>query len=373
VAKAPTVYDVAQRAGVSIATVSFTFRRPNQVKPSTREAVLAAARALGYVPSANARGLARGRTGAFGLFALNYLDTGADQVPPGWVGSSDIHADEPIEANAYSDDDFRRFPLYVDEIQRGVGFECWRRGYALMIGAGSAADSRTMITDIAGRVDGLAVLPHTLPEDVLGDISRRMPVIALSEPPHRDGLSHVTVDNQGGMRALTDHLIAHHRLRKLLFVGPVDTSDGKARFAGFRAALRAAALPIPRRPLTAGSSTAGAELVAGLLARQAMPQALVCEMDELALSIIDALKAAGIAVPGQVAVTGFDGLAAGVINVPTLTTVRQPMLTMGREVVRIFDHLLNNPDAGPIARQFPAQLIIRESCGCGPEHQAVQV
>ena len=72
-AKRPTVYDVAERAGVSIATVSFTFRQPERVKQSTRDSVLVAAGALGYVPSASARGLAKGRTGALGLFSFDYL------------------------------------------------------------------------------------------------------------------------------------------------------------------------------------------------------------------------------------------------------------------------------------------------------------
>ena len=83
--KGPTVYDVAERAGVSIATVSFAFRRPEKVKASTREAVLAVARELGYVPSASARGLAHGRTRALGLFAFEYLLESADQplVVPG--------------------------------------------------------------------------------------------------------------------------------------------------------------------------------------------------------------------------------------------------------------------------------------------------
>ena len=68
-----TVYDVAERAGVSTATVSFTFRRPDKVKPATRERVLKAARELDYVPSANARGLARGKTGALGLYSFDML------------------------------------------------------------------------------------------------------------------------------------------------------------------------------------------------------------------------------------------------------------------------------------------------------------
>ncbi|TCO28154.1 regulatory LacI family protein [Kribbella steppae] len=109
----PTVYDVAARAGVSTATVSFSFTQPDRVKKSTRELVLATAAAIGYVPSASARGLATGSAGALGLYSFDYqLDTSAEET------------------------DLRHFPMYVDEVQRGVQLECRRRGYALMLGAG---------------------------------------------------------------------------------------------------------------------------------------------------------------------------------------------------------------------------------------------
>src|SRR4051812_25541576 len=93
VTKATTVYDVAQRAGVSIATVSDTFRRPHRVKPATREVVKAAADALHYVPSASARGLADGRTGAFGLFSFDYLR----------AGTGDERVDAPVDATGDAD------------------------------------------------------------------------------------------------------------------------------------------------------------------------------------------------------------------------------------------------------------------------------
>ena len=101
----PTVYDVAARAGVSTATVSFAFTQPDRVKQSTREHVLATAAAIGYVPSASARGLATGSAGALGLYSFDYqLDTSATKT------------------------DLRHFPMYVDEVQRGVQLECRRRG-----------------------------------------------------------------------------------------------------------------------------------------------------------------------------------------------------------------------------------------------------
>ena len=178
-AKAPTVYDVAARAGVSIATVSFAFRRPEKVKASTREMVLAVARELGYVPSASARGLAHGRTRALGLFAFDYLLESPTE-PPGEPGA--VRRPRRTRRTPTSNEDFRLFPLYVDEVQRGVELECWRRGYALMIGGRGHASTEAVVADIAGRVDGLAVFPHTVPADVLPRIAWRIPVVELSEP-----------------------------------------------------------------------------------------------------------------------------------------------------------------------------------------------
>jgi LacI family transcriptional regulator len=364
VAKNPTVYDVAERAGVSIATVSFTFRRPERVKESTREVVLTAARDLGYLPSANARGLANGRTGALALFSFTYLaDAHANPLSP----SAELQsAGQPgVDSNA----DLRLFPLYMDEVQRGVELECWRRGYAVMVGGGSHATSEAVVADIAGRVDGLAVLPRSIPEPVLRRITSRIPVVQLSQPPHGEGGDHVTVDNESGMRALTEHLITDHGLRDLLFVGGLYASDIASRFKGFRAALRAAGLRVPSKPVSDDGADWEAEAatrVRELLTRGVLPEAFVCATDPVALAVIDVLQAAGIRVPEQVAVTGFDGIAAGRIARPALTTVRQPMQELGRAAVDILIHRIGHPDGEPVSRQFPVSVVLRESCGCPP-------
>lgn len=361
-AKAPTVYDVAERAGVSIATVSFAFRRPEKVKASTRDMVLAVAREMGYVPSASARGLAHGRTRAIGLFAFDYLLDSLDRQPPTAADSGPVDPADLADPN----EDFRLFPLYVDEIQRGVGLECWRRGYALLIGGRGHADTDAVIADIAGRVDALAVFPRTVPADTLQRISRRMPVVELSEPGQLDELNHVTVDNVRGTRAVTDHLITAHRLTDFGFLGDTTGSDQQARFTGFRAALRAAGLRVPRKSLSPNGTTTfdtGA-IVDRLVASGHLPKALVCATDQDALAAIDALHRAGVTVPGEVAVVGFDGIVAGRIGHPTLTTVRQPMEQMGREVVDILVGQLDHPGQPPIRRELPTRVVIRESCGC---------
>ncbi len=363
-AKAATVYDVARHAGVSIATVSMTFRRPDRVKQSTRDLVLASARTLHYVPSASARGLADGRTGVLGLFSFDYL-LPAERAPSPGGG---VTPGGPVTFVRDDPDEWcREFPLYVDEIQRGMELACWQHGYALMIGGPSRAGGVSTVTDIAGHVDGLAVFPQTLPTDALERIAGRIPVVAVSEPPHDDRLSHVTVDNRGGMRAITEHLIREHGRRDLLFVGGLNPAEGRDRFAGFRDALRAAGLRVPRKPLVprtyaAASGRAAITLPADL----PMPEAFVCATDDVALDLLGILAARGVRVPVDVAVTGFDGIVAGRVVRPALTTVRQPMAEMGQLVVDILRKRIADPGQPPDFCELPVQVVLRETCGCPP-------
>ena len=354
-AKRPTVYDVAERAGVSIATVSFTFSQPHKVRPATREAVEEAARALGYLPSASARGLARGKTGAIGLFSFAYYARERGLQPDARTPFGD-------EAN----EDFRMFPLYHDEVQRGVQVECWRRGYVLMVGDAKATTSQADIAAIAGRVDGLAVFPNTLPDEILVRISKRIPVVELSIPINNNGLHGVSVDNESGMAELTGHLIKVHGLRDIAFVGPKGFPDKEHRFSGYASAMEAAGLPlrtVDTAPIGHLADFA-ASTVAEFAAAGQLPQALVCSTDEEALAYMDALAAAGVNVPGEVAVTGFDGLVAGLVNRPSLTTVRQPLVELGRAGASILIDQVAKPSEEAVTRQLPVKLMIRESCGC---------
>lgn len=362
-AKGPTVYHVAELAGVSIATVSFTFRQPEKVKPSTRELVLAAAEELGYVPSASARGLARGRTGALGLFAYDFLLDPADGVR-GQSTQSDGSAAADLERQ---NEDLRLFPLYVDEVQRGVELECWRRGQALFVGGGNPENNEAMLSDIAGRVDGLAVFPRSVPSEALVRIARRIPVVEVSESVlHRD-LDHVTVDNVTGTRAITEHLINAHSLARLMFLGGMPSSDNDQRLEAFLGALRDAGLPPAREPdYPCGGEHAVAEVIRTMCADGTLPDAIVCATDQDALVVLDELAAAGVEVPKDVAVTGFDGIAAGRVVRPSLTTVRQPMEQMGRTMVELLLDRLDHPEKPPAALRLPVRVVLRESCGCQP-------
>ncbi|GIG35952.1 LacI family DNA-binding transcriptional regulator [Cellulomonas pakistanensis] len=355
----PTVYDVAERAGVSIATVSFTFRQPERVRESTRAAVLVAARELGYVPNASARGLAHGRTGALGLYSFDLMLAAPQQGADGAAPAGDADDLDP-------DADPRAFPLYVDEVQRGYELECWQRGQALLLSSGSG--SGASVTEVAGRVDGLAVFPGPTPVGTLEHVARRIPVVAFSIPPVADGLHHVTVDNRAGMRDLVGHLVGDHDLRDLGFVGRLTTPDYAERFAGFREAVAAAGLDAPAEPLdpTDLAEPHRFEVVASLAAEDRLPRALVCASDQLALAVLDLLAARGVPVPERVVVTGFDGILAGRLARPTLTTVRQPMAAMGRLAVQVLVRHAGAPAEEPESHLLPVRVVRRESCGCPP-------
>jgi DNA-binding transcriptional LysR family regulator len=156
--------------------------------------------------------------------------------------------------------------------------------------------------------------------------------------------------------ALThQHLIQVHGHRHMLFVvGSVTSSDTRARYEGFRDALESAGLPI-LEPISAPAAMLAAR--AGAAGMGPRPDAFTCASDQDAIALIEGLSAIGIGVPHEVAVTGFDGILAGRLSRPTLTTVRQPMELMGRAAVEILLDRLTRPSDPPIHREFPVHLV----------------
>ncbi len=356
-ARRATVYDVAERAGVSIATVSYAFRQPDRVRESTRERILAAAQDLGYVPNANARGLARGKTNALGLYSFDLML----DAPQGLsAGSRAAGAGDDVEV------DLRAFPLYVDEIQRGFELECWHRDQTLLLSSGTGPET-SRVTDLAGRVDGLAVFPGPLSDESLQFLSRRLPILVFSREPSDVPLFHLGVDNYAGMRSLVDHLVLVHHVRDIMFVGALDVPEYRQRFEGYVSGLAAHGIPAPGRPLDE-SDLGRADNLASLreaVADGALPRAVMCASDQLALAVLDLLEDKGVRVPQDVLVTGFDGILAGRLSAPTLTTVRQPMEAMGRFAAQVLVDNGGQRWTSPQSRSFPVRLVVRDSCGCG--------
>ncbi|SCK38642.1 transcriptional regulator, LacI family [Streptomyces sp. LamerLS-316] len=346
------MYDVAERSGVSIATVSRVYRNPDSVRAVTRERVLEAARELGYVPSGNARGLASRTTGVLGLCFPDYADPEAE---------ADAETDSGADDAAM---------LYSDQIIRGMERAARRHGYALLIAASLQGGPESLVAKVAGRVDGFAVLAQTVPTEDLDVISRRLPVVMLAGPREIDHLDHIVVANAAGERELARHLIEDHGLRRLAFVGgDPESPDAEARFRGFRDACRDAGLPVPDAPdLRTGMMTRaeGARAAETLLDRGAeRPEAMVFANDQMAVGALRALERRGVRVPEDIAVTGFDGIPLSRIVRPSLTTVRQPIRQLGEQAVELLVQRLADPSRDPVSLELPVALARRASCGCG--------
>ncbi len=244
--KAATVYDVADRAGVSIATVSRVLRSPDAVRPVTRERVLDAVSALGLrAQRHSARGLAERRTGVLGLYFPGF-DAAEDAPPLDVLSDADAPPFAIVRDDADADDGHTSM-LFLDEVLRGAELEAWKQGFVLMVGVGRDDPDRSTVRDMAGRVDGLMVLASSVPDDVLARLARRIPVVVLSGPPRGDHYDHVTVSNAEAMAELTRHVLAQVGDGPLAFLaGPEDSPDGLQRWEGFAAAGDGRG-PVPRR------------------------------------------------------------------------------------------------------------------------------
>lgn len=344
--KPPTVYDVAARAEVSIATVSRVLTAPDSVKPATREKVVAAVRELGYVPSASARGLAARRTNVIGLFVPGH-DEVVPRIEPGQGTDVPVVVDNADAPDAEN--------LYYDEVLRGAELEAGHRGFALMIASGSGERLEKLVTDLAGRVDGLAVLEGTVPTELLDRVSRRIPVVVLGGAGSDDRFDHVASNNGPGMRALADYLVGRGAQSFVYVAGPEGVADDEERFSGFCQVVPRGAVAVHRGDFT----RAGGRRVAESL--ESLPDAIVCANDQMALGVLDVLGERGILVPEKVQVTGFDGIVAGRHSRPTLTTVHQPMSELGRAAVRLVTERLDRPDAPRQTLTLPVRVVVRQS------------
>ncbi len=335
-----TIYEVAKRSGVSTATVSRVMTDGKGFSAETRERVRAVATELGWVPSGPARSLASRRAGIVGLL---FPDLGQ---------SGDAEEDSP---------------LYVDQVIRGAERAATSVGDAVLIAATRTESGRELAFSVAGKTDGLVAMARSLSEEDITVLSRSVPVVMLANHDARGGLDFVGVDNRSGCREIATHLIRVHAQTDLAFLaGPPGSPDSDERFAGYCEALHQAGLPAPEQPTATGGFTkaGGRQAVAALLAEGHRPRAIVCGNDEMAIGALIALRASGLRVPADVAVTGFDDIAAARHLRPALTTVHQPMRELGERSVRMLLARISDPASPPRSVVLPTKVVIRRSCGC---------
>jgi LacI family transcriptional regulator len=180
-------------------------------------------------------------------------------------------------------------------------------------------------------------------------------------------VSFVDVDSRGAAQGAVAHLLGHGYRRIAMICGPPHLIASIDRHAGYVTALQEAAVPPePTRVAFAEfTQRGGHRAMQGLLQNgKSVPEAVFAASDALAFGAMAAIQEAGLRVPGDIAVMGFDGLAEGVDTQPPLSTVTQAVADLGREAVRMLLSLIDDPDRAPLQRFLPTELTTRRSCGC---------
>ena len=265
-------------------------------------------------------------------------------------------------------------PPLSDEVQRGVQ-EQIRSSQWLLLSTFTQADGTgepepSRLDPLSGKVDGILVGEGFAASTRIQRLAARLPVVIIAGTLGTQAADVVAADSFSGAAALITHLIADHGRRRLFHIGGPGTSpDAIQRRLALDHVLRGD----PHCQLIgsaqgifsiASGEQAGEELLARH--RAAMPDAVVCANDQMAIGVLGALAAAGVGVPGEVAVTGFDDLYPARLADPPLSTVRQPMRLLGeRACARLLDRIAH-PALSPAVQLLPTELVLRSSCGCPP-------
>ncbi len=344
---ASTLYDVARVAGVSTATVSRVVNDQDRVRPSTRRRVLEVIEALGYVPDGAAQSLAQRRKEVIGLVAIESRGPETDVERDGLV--------------------------FIEEVLRGVERLVGDIGWSLLISllrGVDAADAFQRMQKISAKVDGMLIVEGIVGPEQLALLAARVPIALIAahlDEPHADDIS---ADNRSGTRAAVCHLVEQHGRTRLLYIaGPAAAPDARERHSAFDEA-------VTEHPeaTVAGFFEGGFGAISGQLAvRQLLagpppepPDAIVCGNDQMAIGAMRELQTAGIRVPADIAVVGFDDIHLSSLLAPPLTTVRQPMQLLGERACSRLIQRIGDPALPPQVERLPTELIVRESCGCVP-------
>ena len=318
----PTIRDVARVAQVSVTTVSHALSGNRPVSPETAERIQAAIEHLGYVPSSAARTLQAGRTSMLGLV-----------VP-------DV-----------SDPFFGRLAVSVE---RAADAE----GYGVVLSSSGVAPGRDVrhFDLLRSRsIDGLVyVTGEVRREDELRRLAGSHPIVLADESsPELAGIPFVGADHAEGGRQVGRYLRDLGHSDVAVVTGPRGLRSAEERVAGFGEVLPGAAV-------IDGDFTEqlAAERTAALLARGRVPTAVFASNDVMALGVIDAVRAAGLSVPGDVSVVGFDDIPLARRVVPGLTTVRQPIDEVGRLATEVLVRLMAGQEPDPPA-PLPVELVER--------------
>lgn len=326
--KRPTIVDVAGRAGVSKSLVSLVMHDSPRVSARSREAVLRAARELGYRPNAVARSLVRQSSRVFGCIL------------------SDLHN-----------------PFFAD-VADGIEEAAAGAGYRTLLSAGfldARREANAVDTLLQLQADGLILLGPMMRIAAIEMAAQRVPVVVVGRRTSGRGMDSVRDDDDAGARAVVDHLVAlgHQRIAH---IHAGSAPGARARRSGYERAMEQHGLGQQVRNVRGAFTEAGGSMAMRTIIESGdLPTAVFVANDFAAMGALEAIDQAGLRVPEDVSVVGYDDISASNNSRIALTTVAQPSAEMGRVAVRLLVERLQDGRTESRHIVLPPQLVTRRT------------
>jgi LacI family transcriptional regulator len=330
-AKRITMHDVAERAGVSLMTVSRVVNDKEDVSPATRQKVMGVIKELNYRPSSIARGLATQRTGTLGVVV-------------------------PDISNPF-----------FSSIVRIAEEEAYAQDYSVFLGNTNEDPKREMavLQSLEGnQVDGLILCSSRLEDDILLDVLSRFPTsVLVFRKRKRSDVGAITLDDIYGGETAIRHLLDSGHKNIGLVSGPKISLSAYGRYKGYQKALEQSDIPLREDWITHCPPTveSGYQAVYDLLIDHPEITALFCHNDLIAVGALQACSELGRRVPGDIAIIGYDDIRLAALVTPSLTTLHVPRLSIGTQAMRLLLSQIhaNSNEAKEI--HLRPELILRKS------------
>jgi LacI family transcriptional regulator len=328
-----TIRDVAREAGVSVATVSRVLNASGPVGEETRQRILSIASRLRYTPDGAARSLITRRTNTLGVL-----------LP-------DLYGE------------------FFSEVIRGIDPTAQRAGYHILVSRAhnEKRELEAAMRAMRGRVDGLVVMsPDIDAEALVANLPDDCPVVLLNCVVEGGQFDSLNIDNYGGSYAMVNHLVGLGHTRIAFIAGHERNHDAAERLRGYRAAMANARLKRNaewerRGDFTEESGYRAAIALAGMSER---PTAIFAANDSMAVGALSGLREAGLRVPDDVAVAGFDDIPIARYLSPPLTSVHVAISELGERATRTLLHAIEGKNQHEKEQAtLPTTLVIRQSCG----------
>jgi LacI family transcriptional regulator len=324
-----TIKDVAREAKVSVATVSRALNGHENVAAPVRSLVLSVAERLRYSPNAAARSLSSRNTQTIGV------------VLP------DLHGE------------------FFSELIRGIDTVARARRQHLLLSSyhGDQEEQARALRAMRGRVDGLLVLsPYTeAPGFLAENLPQALPAVLINAHLPDAAYPVLSIDDHGGAVAMTEHLLAMGHRRIAFIGGPELNFDARERLRGFRDAMASHGAAAQGLELVGDFSEASGHRAGQQLVSEALPDAVFAANDMMALGCLYAFAQAGVSIPGDIALAGFDDIPLARFVHPTLTTMRVSIAELGESAITRLLETIEHPETGELRNQTLKKLLLK-SC-----------